>query len=171
MTKRGRLTAIAVCLLSTSAWADVDPQIGNWRLDLAKSRFVTATAPKSSMATVKASGKDGISVSTKVVSAQGEKFSIQYSAQYDGKPYPRTETGAGSVPGQTLTLKRIDAQTIERVVYVAGKPAGTEVWVISKDGQTRTVTQSGMDPKGKPIDNVLVFERQAEANATEVFTR
>ena len=59
MTKRGKFTTLAACLLSMSAWAADDAQIGNWRLDLARSRFVRATAPKSSIAMVTAYGKDG----------------------------------------------------------------------------------------------------------------
>jgi hypothetical protein len=147
-------------VLGTRVWAADDPQIGNWKLDLGKSKYVTASAPMSSVAVVTPYGRDGISVTVNVVNTKGDKFVIQYSARYDGKPYPRTETGAGAVAGQSVTLKRVDDQTIERVVWLAGEPVGKEIWVISKDGKTRTITQSGIDPQGKPINNVLVYQRQ-----------
>ena len=152
--------AVCLCMLGMRAWAADDPQIGNWKLDLAKSKYVTSPAPTSSVAAVTPFGKDGISVTVNVVNAKGERFDIHYSAQYDGKPYPRTETGAGAVAGQSVTLNRIDAQTIERDLYLAGQLVGKEIWVISKDGKTRTITQSGIDPKGKSINNVLVYERK-----------
>jgi hypothetical protein len=142
------------------AWAADDPQIGNWKLDLSKSRYVTATPPQSAAATVTPYGKDGVDLTVNMVNARGQTFVIHYSAEYDGKPYPRTETGPGALAGQSVTLKRIDAQTVERIVWLAGKPVGTERWVISRDGKTRTVTQSGIDPQGKPIDNVQVYVRQ-----------
>jgi hypothetical protein len=94
------------------------------------------------------------------VNAAGEKYGIQYSAQYDGNHYPRTETGAGAIPGQTVTLRRIDDRTAERIVYLNRKPVGTEMWVVSPDGKTRTITQSGIDSKGKPIDNLQIYVRQ-----------
>ena len=85
---------------------------------------------------------------------------IEYAGQYDGKENPRTESGAGAVPGQTVALKRIDAHTAERTTYLKGKKLVTEKWDISADGKTRTVTQSGVDPAGKPVDNVVVYDKQ-----------
>ena len=85
---------------------------------------------------------------------------FQCSAEYDGKPYPRIETGPGAVAGQSVTLKRVDARTVERIIYLGAKPVGTERWVISGDGKTRTVTQSGVDVRGKTINNVLVYVKQ-----------
>jgi len=160
MNRIAGLIVLSLCVFSQLAWAADDPQVGHWKLDLARSKYVTGRAPMSSVATVTPYGKDGVSVTIHVVNAQGEKLDIRYSAEYDGKPYPRTETGAGAVAGQSVTLKRLDARTAERIVYLAGKPAGKELWVISPDGKTRTITQSGIDPRGKPIDNVLVYNRQ-----------
>ena len=94
------------------------------------------------------------------VNAKGENSTIEYGGQYDGKENPRTETGAGAVTGQTVSLKRIDAHTAERVTYLKGKKLVTEKWEISTDGKTRTVTQSGVDPAGKAVDNVIVYEKQ-----------
>jgi hypothetical protein len=150
----------SLCILGLVARAADDPQTGNWKLNVAKSKFVTATPPKSQTVTVAPYGKDGVSLTVDVLNAQGEKLNIQYSASYDGKPYPRTETGAGAVSGQTVTLKHIDAQTAERIAYLAGKKLVTERWIISKDGKTRTVTQTGVDAQGKPVNNVLVYEKQ-----------
>ena len=35
-----------------------------------------------------------------------------------------------------------------------------ERWVILEDSRTRTITQSGTDPQGKPINNVQVYVKQ-----------
>ena len=105
-------------------------------------------------------GKDGVKVSADVVRANGAKAAFSYAAKYDGKEYPRTETGDGAVPGQTVTMKQIGDRTVERISYLKGKKLVIEKWEISRDGKTRTVTQSGVGPDGKPVDNVLVYEKQ-----------
>jgi hypothetical protein len=149
-----------LCALATSAWAADDPQIGNWKLDVAKSKYVTATPPRGVDVTVTPSGKDGVSVTVDSVNAKGEKVMFQYSAQFDGKPYPRIESGPGAIAGQMVTLRRVDARTVERIAFLSGKPVGTETWAISADGKTRIVRQYGTDAAGKPIDNTLHYVRQ-----------
>ncbi len=151
---------VSLCMFAMAAGAADDPQTGHWKMDLVKSKYVTATPPQSSEVTVTPYGKDGVSLTVNQVTAKGDKLVIQYSAEYDGKPYPRTETGPGAMTGVTVSLRRIDAQTVERIVYLAGKPIGTETWAISKDGKTRTVTQSGTDAQGKPINNLQVYLKQ-----------
>jgi hypothetical protein len=94
------------------------------------------------------------------VRANGAKAAFSYAGQYDGKENPRTETGDGAVPGQTVTLKRVDNHTVERISFLKGKKLVIEKWEISRDGKTRTVTQSGVGPDGKPVDNVLLYEKQ-----------
>jgi hypothetical protein len=142
-----------------AVWA-ADVQTGNWKLNVAKSQYKTATPPKTQTVTIVPQGKDGIKVTINIVNPKGEQLAIEYAAQYDGKEYPRTETGPGAVPGQTVTVKRIDDHTVERVAYLKGKKLVTEKWQISNDGKTRTVTQSGVGPDGKPVDNVLFYEKQ-----------
>ena len=154
------ITALSICMLAGPARSAEDPQLGQWKLNLAKSRYVSATPPKSSVATLVPNGDNGVTLSVDMINAAGQPAHIQYSAKYDGKPYPRTETGAGAVPGQTVTLHRINPRRVERIVHLGQKSGGSEEWVISPDGKTRTVTQSGFDLNGKPINNLQVYEKQ-----------
>ena len=160
MNRTLRVIVFSLCILGLAAWAADDPQTGTWKLNVAKSKFSPGPPPKSQMATVVPYGKDGLKLTVEVLNANGEKLNIQYSANFDGKQYPRTETGAGAVSGQTVTLAHIDAQTVERIAYLAGKKLVTERWVISKDGKTRTVTQTGANAQGQPVNTVLVYEKQ-----------
>jgi hypothetical protein len=137
-----------------------DVQTGTWKLNVAKSHFQTSPAPKSQLVTILPDGKDGIKLTVDIVTASGDKSAVAYAAQYDGKQNPRTETGAGAVPGQTVSLTRINDRTAERIAYLKGKKLTTEKWEISSDGRTRTVTQSGVGADGKPVNNVLVYEKQ-----------
>ena len=151
--------ALSAFVVSVPCWA-ADVQTGTWRLNVAKSRFQTSTAPKSQLVTILPDGKDGIKLNVDIVTANGDKSSVAYAAQYDGKQNPRTEAGAGAVPGQTVSLTRIDNRTVERIAYLKGKKLTTERWEISSDGRTRTVTQTGVGADGKPVNNVLVYEKQ-----------
>jgi hypothetical protein len=160
MKRAWATAAVSLCMIGAPAWAAGDPQIGHWRLDLQRSKYVTAPLPRSSEATVAPYGHDGVTLTVDMVTAAGQPARIRYSARYDGKHYPRTESGAGATPGQTVTLRRVGPRAVERVVYLGDKPGGTERWVISKDGRTRTVTQSGLDLHGKPIDNLQVYVRE-----------
>jgi hypothetical protein len=159
MYKRFAFALVAVVVVSVTGWAE-DVQAGHWMLNVAKSQFKTSPAPKTQMVMIVPEGKDGVKVTADVVRATGAKAAFSYAGQYDGKENPRTETGDGAVPGQTVTLKRIDNHTVERISFLKGKKLVIEKWEISRDGKTRTVTQSGVGPDGKPVDNVLVYEKQ-----------
>ena len=159
MSRNLALMVLSVGIFSGAALAD-DAQTGNWKANIGKSHFKTSPAPQSQTVMITPQGKDGVKVTVNAVNAKGEKSTIEYGGQYDGKQNPRTETGAGAVSGQTVTLKRIDGHTAERVTYLNGKKLVTEKWEISGDGKTRTVTQSGVDTAGKAVDNVIVYEKQ-----------
>ena len=159
MYRRFAFALVVVVVASVAGWAQ-DVQTGRWTLNVAKSQFKTSAAPMTQIVTIVSDGKDGVKVTADVVRANGAKAAFSYAAQYDGKEYPRTETGDGAVPGQTVTLKRVDSRTVERITYMKGKKLVIEKWEISRDGKTRTVTQSGAGPDGKPVDNVLVYEKQ-----------
>src|SRR5215831_3048494 len=159
MYKRLACALAAVVVVSVSGWAQ-DVQTGHWTLNIPKSQFKTSPAPKTQIVTIVPDGKDGVKVTADVVRGNGAKAAFAYSGQYDGKENPRTETGDGAVPGQTVTLKRVDNHTVERISFLKGKKLVIEKWEISRDGKTRTVTQSGVGPDGKPVDNVLVYGKQ-----------
>jgi hypothetical protein len=159
MYKRFAFALMAVVVVSVTGWAE-DVQTGHWMLNIPKSQFKTSPAPKTQMVMIVPEGKDGVKVTADVTRANGAKAAFSYAGQYDGKENPRTETGDGAVPGQTVTMKRVDDHTVERISYLKGKKLVIEKWAISRDGKTRTVTQSGVGTDGKPVDNVLVYEKQ-----------
>jgi hypothetical protein len=64
------------------------------------------------------------------------------------------------VPNTTTAYKRIDARTLEALGKVDGKPGVTTRVVISADGKTFTATQTGTDPQGQAVKNVIVADKQ-----------
>jgi hypothetical protein len=158
MHRKFAFALVVMAFVSVAGWAE-DVQTGRWTLNIAKSQFKTSPAPKTQIVTIVPDGKDGVKVTADIVRANGAKAAFVYAGQYDGKENPRTETGEGAITGQTVTMKRIDNHTVERIAYLKGKKLVIEKWEISRDGKTRTVTQSGVGPDGKPVDNVLIYEK------------
>jgi hypothetical protein len=145
---------LAVGIVSLSAQAN-DPRIGTWKANIAKSKYNPGPAPKSLTVKVDASGK-GEKVSTESVAADGQTTKTSYTANFDGKDHPLT----GSPTANTVSLKRIDARTTERTDKKDGKVTLTLTRVVSQDGKTMTVTTTGTNAQGQPVNNVIVFEKQ-----------
>ena len=157
---KARITALvlAMAVLCVGVWADDNPLIGKWKVNLAKTKYNAGTPPKNQVITYEMAG-DALKLTAEIDNAQGHQTNT-YTAKYDGKDYPFNSTARDAVPGQTVRLKRIDANTTQRTTYLKGKQIGTVTEVVSKDGKTLTRTQKGVNAQGQPIDNVQVLERQ-----------
>ena len=81
---------------------------------------------------------------------------MEFQAKFDGKEVPFT----GNPDADMIALKLIDANTIESVSKLKGKVTLTVRGVVSSDGKTRTLTQTGKNAQGAEVKNVLLFERQ-----------
>jgi hypothetical protein len=115
-----------------------NPRIGTWKLNVEKSKYSPGPAPQSGTMKIEASG-EGEKATTEGVNAAGTATMTQYTAQYDGKDYPIT----GSQNADTVSLKRIDARTMERTDKKGEKVVATSTRVVSEDGKTMTVTVKG----------------------------
>jgi hypothetical protein len=148
--------SLALCagLVLLSAQA-TNPRIGSWQNNIAKSKYDPGPGPKSQTLKIEAAG-EGEKVTSETVTADGSKTTTEYTANYDGKPYPIK----GSATADTVALKRVDSHTTERVDSRGGKTVQTFTRVVSKDGKTMTVTIKGTNAQGKPVHNVVVFERK-----------
>jgi hypothetical protein len=155
MRARISWTTLGVIVAAALLAAQADPRVGTWNLNVEKSKYSPGPAPKSQVLTIEAAG-DAEKVTSESVSATGQKSSTTYTAPYDGKPHPLK----GSEIADTVTLKRVDSHTTERVDSKAGKSVQTYSRVVSKDGKTMTVTVKGTDAKGQAVSNVVVFEKK-----------
>jgi hypothetical protein len=158
MMRFARVTMVlsaAVLALASVAHAQSDPFVGTWRLNPAKSTYSPGPTPKSITSIYEAAGK-GYKVSVTNESATG-KTQYSYATNLDGKDSMVTGTNPN---GDTVTVRRIDARTLEVVSKSGGKVTTTQRNVLAADGKTRTVTTTGTDPKGQKVNNVGVFERQ-----------
>ena len=154
----GGVMALGVVLgagiVSVSA-QESDARIGTWKLNVAKSKYSPGPAPQSVTMKVEASGQ-GEKSTTEGVNAAGAPTKTEYTANYDGKDYPMT----GSQNADTVSLKRIDARTLERIDKKGEKVMVTSTRVLSEDGKTMTVTTKGTNAQGQALDNVTIWEKQ-----------
>ena len=153
------MMVLAAGVLAVAVFASAqpkDPFVGNWRLNLAKSKYSPGPAPKSSTSTYEAAGQ-GYKVSVKTEPASGPVQQWSYVTNLDGKDAPVT----GNNPNADMVaIKRIDANTLESVAKKGGKVTTTQRNVVAADGKTRTVTTTGTDAEGQKVNNVMVFEKQ-----------
>ena len=159
--KRLLLFAMVVALsLVTSdvLLAQSNPLIGTWKLNVEKSKYVNAPAPKNQTTTITAQG-DGVKVSVEGVAGDGSRIAYSYVTNLDGKD--SAISGVGAPGGEdTIAVKRVDANTVTTTAKKAGKVTATTRIVISKDGKVRTVTAKGTDDQGKPLSVTAVSDKQ-----------
>jgi hypothetical protein len=147
----------ALVIFSHSGFAQADPAVGTWELNVAKSKYDPGPAPKSSTLTIEAAGQ-GAKVTAKGIDAAGNPTGSQYTTAYDGKDVPVTLTGSQDY--DTVSFKRTDARTIEGTRKKAGKVVQTYSRVVSEDGKTMTITTKGTNAKGQTVHNVTVYEKK-----------
>ena len=136
--------------------AQADPQVGVWKLNVAKSKYSPGPVPTSATTTIEAAGK-GTKVSVDQTMPDGSKRQWSVTADYDGKDMPVV----GNNPdADTIARTRVNATTVRTVSKKAGKVTTTQTSAVSADGKTRTVTTKGVNAKGQTVNNVAIYDRQ-----------
>jgi hypothetical protein len=149
------LVASLVVLVSQAGFAQGDSLLGTWVLNVAKSKYTPGPPPKEQTTIFEAAGQ-GVKVTTKGTDSAGKPTMTAYTANYDGKDYPVI----GNPDWDMVSLKRIDANTVEFTRKRAGKVVQTATSVVSTDGKTRTITSTGVNAQGQKINNTGVYEKK-----------
>ena len=152
----GLVVAFILLLSAPGLHAQTDTSFGAWKLNLAKSTYNPGPPPMSETRVYEPFGTGGVKATFNRVDGSGKKLTISYSALYDGKEYKFV----GNPDSDTISLKRIDANTVESTQTFNGKGTLTSRAVVSPDGKVRTVTNTGTNPQGQKVNNVLVFDKQ-----------
>ncbi len=146
---------LLVVLVLAITPAAADQHSGTWKMNPDKSKYSPGPAPKSSTAKIE-SDENGIKVNVEGTNADGSALHVQYDAKFDGKDYPIT----GVPNADTISVKRIDANTIQSTSKKGGQVTMTVTSTVSKDGKTRTSTFKGNDAQGRDVNNVVVSDKQ-----------
>jgi hypothetical protein len=145
------LVGLALAVTATAA----DQHSGTWKMNPAKSKYSPGPAPKSTTVKVEAD-EQGVKIDAEITNADGSPIHVQYDAKFDGKDYPVT----GIPYADAVSVKRIDANTIEATMKKGGQVTMTVTTKVSKDGKTRTSTFKGKDAEGRDVLNVVVSDKQ-----------
>lgn len=155
MHKRLRKVIFAMVVIPMALWA-TDRQAGTWKMNMEKSTFASGMpAPKGETLVIQEQ-EGGLKVVSNGLSPEGKPTHFEYSVKYDGKDYPVT----GSPAVDSISARRIDANTIETTRKKNGVVVSSNTSSISKDGKTRTNIFHGKNAKGEPRTWTAIFDRQ-----------
>ena len=151
----GSLAIGAVMLFSSSMVLAADNWLGTWKLNVEKSKVSPGPAPKS--LTLKFEASQGVTTLTSDgVNAEGTAIHTGWTSKLDGKevPFP------GNPNADTASPKKVDDNTYTNAWKKAGKATINAKAVVSADGKTLTVTQTGKNAKGEAVNTTAVYEKQ-----------
>ena len=130
---------------------------GTWKLNLTKSKYEGAQAPKALTRTVTAEGT-GLKYSFEGEAADGSKISYSFTSKLDGSD--SAVSGIGTPGGaDTVALQRTSAHKMTGVLKKGGAKIG-DVWTaLGPDNKTVTVnTKAKID--GKEVKTLQVYDKQ-----------
>jgi hypothetical protein len=135
--------------------AQANPRLGTWKLNVAKSKYEGISAAKSETRTYSRAADGATALTADAILADGTTQATNYTAKYDGKPYPYR--GAN---GDTISVKVVDPFTTDSTVTGGGKVVQTAHSQVSADGKTLTLTTKGTDKVGKAFSSTRVYDKQ-----------
>ena len=146
---------VMVVMVMPLAMTAADISTGTWKMNYEKSRYSPEAKPTSLTVVVQCDAND-YKIDATGTDRNGKPIHMQYSAKFDGKDYP----AIGFVGADVVSVRRIDANTVETMEKKDGKVVMLILSRISKDGKTRTSTWQGLTPDGKDVHNVVVYDKQ-----------
>ena len=155
MRRNGTMLFIGVAVTAIAMFG-ANTSLGTWKLNVAKSKSITANPIKSRTDVYEAAPGGAVKMSRTEERADGTTYKFSFTFKYDGKEYPVV-----GGPFDVIAVKRIDENTTTNEVRkTGGKLHQTSRHIISSDGKTRTQTATGTDADGKPVDATLVYDKQ-----------
>ena len=148
------LGTIVFCFAASGASA-ADVFSGNWKVNLAKSKYNPGPPPKGPNFSKIDAMEGGLKFTNDGVNAEGKPTHSEWSGKFDGKDNPVK----GDPNRDTAALSKINDDTIQITSKKAGKVVSTIRAVFSRDGKTRTQTGQGTNAQGIKTDNTVVYEK------------
>ncbi len=149
------LAACCVMALSSSSVLAAENWLGTWKLDAAKSKYSPGPAPKSYALKFEAT-PDGIKLTADGVGPDGKPLHTMYVSKFDGKDV----SWEGNPDADTAAPKKVDDNNYVNTWKKGGKTVMTTKVVVSPDGKTLTVAQTGMNAKGEAVNITAVYSKQ-----------
>jgi hypothetical protein len=142
---------------ATAAVAQTHPAIGTWRLNLAKSTDESKEAPPKSETFVFADSAQGVSLSTRIIGADGKRTVTKGNPiKWDGLAHPET----GGPDHDSITVKQVGVQTIEWAMTKSGALVRSGTLTVSRDGKMMTVSGASVAANGGKTYFNDIFDRE-----------
>ena len=152
---RVSLAACCAIVLSSSAALAADNWLGTWKMDGGKSKYSPGPGPKSLTLKFEATS-GGIKFTGDGVNADDTPNHSMFLSKFDGKDVPYE----GNPEADTAQPRKIDDNSYSNTWKKGGKTTITAKVVVSADGKTMTITQTGSNVKGEAVNNVIVYTKQ-----------
>ena len=148
----------AILLVSTALWA-TDPFVGQWTLNIQKSKYPPGTCPKRMVIDMDPAGR-GIRYHSETEFANGGSTYSDYTADYNGKQAIVMGAHGMLLP---VSLKRNGPNAVVASYTKSLQVVATSRRVVSPDGRWMTITTTSPDRTGKTVTTVGVYERAGPA--------
>lgn len=152
---------LALVLTMAVAAMAADPLIGTWKLNAAKSKFSAdflalekAAAPKESTLVIRELDADQIKITETGTQTDGSAFSRKGTQPKQGG------TVSGFAEGVLFIHTVLNQNERVGTILQNGKQIQVIHWVVSKDGKTLIDTRRSTDTQGKPMEHVIVYDKQ-----------
>ena len=135
-----------------------DDFLGTWQMLPDQNDYQLGDPPQQGLYTIEADG-DGYKITMQWVTADNEEKQASYNSIPDGKRYP-TDPATGV---DSMSMTRVDEKTLDSDAMKDGVVVAYATRILSDDGSTMTVKQSGKTPDGQDFTNTSVYIRQTNA--------
>jgi hypothetical protein len=157
--------ALILSWIAFGAYAQVPQIVGNWRLDVAASRF-PGPAPQTHVRRYSITPDGTVIGLAVIVDAEGTPSFLQFAAKPDGKDYPEFDANSaakylmdGTPPPATYAETPVDSHTVEWTDKYEGRVALSGRKWISPDGQTMTIMAVVKNERNEDVELLFVFDR------------
>jgi hypothetical protein len=148
------LLTVLVCFATASLCFAADLQLGTWKLNETKSK-IGAGGPKLTTVIYEPVG-DSVKVTVDGVDGDGKPLHSEWTGKFDGKDQPVN----GDATSDMRSYRKINDHTVAFTGKKGSKVVNRGRVVVAADGKSRTVTQTGTDPKGKKFSSTAVYDKQ-----------
>jgi hypothetical protein len=155
MKTKTPIVSLAVWFAAGALCLAADPQIGTWKLNVAKSK-ITPGRGKNTQVVYKDAMGGQVKITADGMDANGNPTHSEWTGKFDGKDYAVT----GDPNAEMRSYTKVDDRTLNFAVKKGGKVTVTGRVSVAADGKSRTVATSGTDANGKKFKNVSVYDKE-----------
>lgn len=149
------LLSSMVALDAFAAPVSASPLIGSWVLDVSRLPMPPEVRPKSVTITFQGAGDDVLTMTVKIVDAEGAEINSVGTGTPDGKAAPVT----GSPEADLSAMKMPAPSVLVLALAKGGLPASTRIYAVADDGTTMVETAVYYGSNGQPVMRTNYFAR------------